>query len=67
MYRLRRGLKFAVQFQQMPAWLANCHSLKGIAMDAYTAENYDRLADSPFEVGTFQETDFDESGAHYPR
>ena len=31
----------------------------------YTAENYDQLADSPFEVGTFQETDFDESGAHF--
>jgi predicted metalloprotease with PDZ domain len=33
--------------------------------DAYTAENYDRLVDSPVEAGTFQEMDFDESGAHF--
>lgn len=33
--------------------------------DAYVAENYDRLVDSPFEIGTFQETDFDQSGAHF--
>lgn len=33
--------------------------------DAYVAENYDRLVDSPFEIGTFQETDFDEADAHF--
>src|SRR5205807_101644 len=27
--------------------------------------NYDRLVDSPVEMGTFRETDFDESGAHF--
>jgi predicted metalloprotease with PDZ domain len=32
---------------------------------AYIAENYDRLVDSPVEAGAFQETDFDESGAHF--
>jgi predicted metalloprotease with PDZ domain len=35
------------------------------ADDAYVAENYDRLVDSPVEIGTFRETDFDESGAHF--
>jgi predicted metalloprotease with PDZ domain len=30
-----------------------------------TAENYDRLVDSPLEIGNFQESDFDESGGHY--
>ena len=35
------------------------------ADDAYVAENYDRLVDSPVEIGAFQETGFDESGAHF--
>jgi len=33
--------------------------------DAFTAENYDRLVDSPAEIGTFKEADFDEAGGHY--
>jgi predicted metalloprotease with PDZ domain len=32
---------------------------------SFTAENYDRLVDSPVEIGTFQEADFDEAGAHF--
>ena len=31
----------------------------------YSAENYDRLVDSPVEIGEFQEVDFDEGGGHY--
>ncbi len=31
----------------------------------FAAENYDRLVDSPVELGRFQEADFDESGGHY--
>ena len=31
----------------------------------YFAENYDRLVDSPVEIGKFQESDFDEGGGHY--
>ncbi|MGZ4790152.1 MAG: M61 family metallopeptidase [Terriglobales bacterium] len=31
----------------------------------YTAANYDRLVDSPVEIGSFQESDFDEAGGHY--
>ena len=31
----------------------------------FTAENYDRLVDSPVEIGAFQESDFDEGGGHY--
>ena len=27
--------------------------------------NYDRLVDSPVELGTFQESDFDQGGGHY--
>ena len=33
--------------------------------DRFLAENYDRLVDSPVEVGTFEESDFDEGGGHY--
>ena len=33
--------------------------------DTFEAENYDRLVDSPVEIGTFHESDFDESGAHF--
>jgi predicted metalloprotease with PDZ domain len=29
------------------------------------AENYDRLVDSPVEIGTFHESDFDDSGGHF--
>lgn len=31
----------------------------------YSAENYDRAADSPVEISDFQESDFDEGGGHY--
>jgi predicted metalloprotease with PDZ domain len=31
----------------------------------YEAPNYDRLVDSPFEIGSFQESDFDEAGGHF--
>ena len=31
----------------------------------FSADNYDRLVDSPVEIGAFQESDFDEGGGHY--
>ena len=31
----------------------------------FAAPDYDRMADSPVEIGTFQESDFDRGGAHY--
>ena len=37
-----------------------------IASDiSFHAPNYDRLVDSPFEIGTFHEFDFNESGGHF--
>jgi len=33
--------------------------------DRFLAENYDRLVDSPVEVGTFEESDFDAGGGRY--
>jgi predicted metalloprotease with PDZ domain len=32
---------------------------------SFSAVSYDRLVDSPVEIGTFQESDFDEAGARY--
>jgi len=31
----------------------------------FSAESYDRLVDSPVEIGDFKESDFDEAGGHY--
>jgi len=31
----------------------------------FSAENYDRLVDSPVEMGNFQQSDFDEAGGHF--
>src|ERR1700751_428171 len=31
----------------------------------FRAQDYDRLVDSPVEIGTFDESDFDEGGGHY--
>jgi predicted metalloprotease with PDZ domain len=31
----------------------------------YSAESYDRLVDSPVEIGDFNESDFEEGGGHY--
>ena len=59
-----RSSQFTVHFSHLPNGWHIATPLKA-SDGVYTAENYDRLADSPFEVGTFQETDFDESGAHF--
>jgi predicted metalloprotease with PDZ domain len=32
---------------------------------SFSADNYDRLVDSPVEIGDFKESDFDEGGGHY--
>ncbi len=31
----------------------------------FRADNYDRLVDSPIEMGNFEESDFDEAGGHF--
>jgi predicted metalloprotease with PDZ domain len=53
-----------LRFSQVPQGWKIATPLKS-ATDAYSAENYDRLVDSPVEVGTFDESDFDESGGHF--
>jgi predicted metalloprotease with PDZ domain len=59
-----RNAPVHIHFSQVPsAW----HIATPLAAsdDGFTAENYDRLVDSPVEIGNFQESDFDEAGGHY--
>ncbi|HTW32235.1 MAG TPA: hypothetical protein VMD76_11195, partial [Candidatus Sulfotelmatobacter sp.] len=63
----------AVRFSGMPADWKIATPLKSSGneknekdgKDEFVAETYDRLVDSPVEIGTFQESDFDESGGHF--
>ena len=47
----------------LPGWrIATSLPARG---DAFAAQDYDRLVDSPVEIGLFQESDFDQGGGHY--
>ncbi|MGA8274503.1 MAG: hypothetical protein WB919_23300, partial [Candidatus Sulfotelmatobacter sp.] len=54
-----------VRFNQIPNGWHVATPLASSADGGFTAENYDRLVDSPFEIGTFQESNVDEGGGHY--
>ncbi len=56
-----------VRFSHVPeGWhIATPLTLSSSSGDEFTAVNYDRLVDSPVEIGNFRETDFDESGGHF--
>jgi predicted metalloprotease with PDZ domain len=59
-----RNAPIRVHFAEVPdAW----HIATPLAPTSgdFTAPNYDRLVDSPVEIGSFQESGFDESGAHF--
>jgi len=60
-----RNAPMTVNFSQLPAGWHIATPLVPQPQNTFTAENYDRLVDSPVEIGTFQESDFDQSGAHY--
>jgi predicted metalloprotease with PDZ domain len=53
-----------VQFVDLPAGWRIATAL-ATSEGEFRAENYDRLVDSPVEIGSFQESDFDEGGGHY--
>ena len=59
-----RGEAITLRFANVPAGWRIATPLAS-AEDAFSAENYDRLVDSPVEIGTFQESDFAESGAQF--
>jgi predicted metalloprotease with PDZ domain len=53
-----------ISFTDLPAGWRIATALPSSAA-GFTARDYDRLADSPVELGLFQESDFDHGGAHY--
>ena len=60
-----RNQPMLVRFDQLPQSWHIATPLTTTADGRFSAESYDRLVDSPVEIGSFQESDFDESGAHY--
>jgi predicted metalloprotease with PDZ domain len=60
-----RNGPMVVRFSQIPEGWRVATPLASMPEGGFTAENYDRLVDSPIEIGTFHESDFDEGGGHY--
>lgn len=60
-----RNAPVQVHFSHVPQGWKIAAPLPSLPDGGFSAENYDRLVDSPFELGTFRESDFDESGGHF--
>jgi predicted metalloprotease with PDZ domain len=60
-----RNGPMVVRFNQVPEGWRVATPLASMPESRFSAESYDRLVDSPVEIGIFQESDFDEGGAHY--
>jgi predicted metalloprotease with PDZ domain len=60
-----RSAPAQLTFTDVPSGWKIATPLRGSFNQGFTAEDYDRLVDSPIEMGPFQESDFDESGGHY--
>jgi predicted metalloprotease with PDZ domain len=60
-----RSAPLQVRFSHLPDRWHIATPLAATSADEFTAPNYDRLVDSPVEIGDFQESDFDEGGGHY--
>jgi predicted metalloprotease with PDZ domain len=54
-----------IWFTEVPADWKTATTLHGTSQTTLSAESYDRLVDRPVEMGSFQEADFDQGGAHY--
>ncbi len=59
-----RASPLTLHFTQLPSGWRIAMAIQA-ADSNFHAENYDRLVDSPVEIGAFQEADFDESGGHF--
>jgi len=59
-----RSAPLSLRFSHIPEGWRIATPLKS-DRDAFLAENYDRLVDSPVEIGNFEESDFDEAGGHF--
>ena len=60
-----RSEPMSVRFNHLPEGWRIATPLTFSQDGRFGAENYDRLVDSPVEMGTFKDTDFDEGGGHY--
>ncbi len=60
-----RNAPMIVRFGQIPNGWHIATPLLSLPDGRFSAENYDRLVDSPIEIGNFKESDFDEDGGHY--
>jgi predicted metalloprotease with PDZ domain len=60
-----RNSPMAVNFSHVSADWQIATPLTRLPDGRFSAENYDRLVDSPVEIGGFHELDFDEGGGHY--
>ena len=54
-----------VRFSHVPVGWHIATPLASVSKDEFSAPTYDRLVDSPVEIGNFQESDFDEAGGHF--
>jgi predicted metalloprotease with PDZ domain len=59
-----RAYPMRVRFTDIPSGWQIATAMTA-SSDWFLADNYDRLVDSPVEIGTFQEGDFDQGGGHY--
>ena len=59
-----RNSPLTLQFSHLPSEWRVAMAIRATDLN-FHAENYDRLVDSPVEIGRFQEANFDESGAHF--
>jgi predicted metalloprotease with PDZ domain len=60
-----RNGPMVVQFSRVPEGWRIATPLVSMSGNKLSAENYDRMVDSPVEIGLFHEADFNEGGAHY--
>jgi len=60
-----RNAPMDVHFSHIPEGWRVATPLTSLPDGGFSADSYDRLVDSPVEIGNFQESDFDESGGHF--
>ncbi|MGD1021269.1 MAG: PDZ domain-containing protein [Candidatus Sulfotelmatobacter sp.] len=60
-----RNSPMIVRFSHIPEGWHIATPLLSSPDGRFSAEDYDRLVDSPIEIGNFKESDFDEDGGHY--
>ena len=60
-----RSAPMNVRFSRVPEGWHIATPLTLAADGEFTAANYDRMVDSPVEIGDIQVSDFDEGGGHY--